>query len=66
MLSLEYTKAFERDVKRLKKRGKNLGKLTGNFKDHWECHVEPDFLLVSRKNEETLVLVRTGTHSDLF
>lgn len=40
--------------------------LTGNWKDHRECHIEPDWLLVYRIIDKTLILslVRTGTHSD--
>lgn len=42
--------------------------LTGNWDDHRECHIQPDWLLVYRiiENELILLLVRTGTHSDLF
>ena len=38
------------------------------FKNCRECHIEPDWLLVYRidNNELILVLVETGTHSDLF
>ena len=38
------------------------------FKDCRECHIEPDWLLVYKKNknELTLFLIETGTHSDLF
>lgn len=41
--------------------------LTGNWKGYRECHIEPDWLLVYRKEEDKLilVLVRTGSHSDL-
>ncbi|MBR1385979.1 MAG: type II toxin-antitoxin system YafQ family toxin [Bacilli bacterium] len=33
-----------------------------------ECHIEPDWLLVYKKNksELTLFLIETGSHSDLF
>lgn len=41
-------------------------KLTGNFKGRWECHIEPDWLLVYLKNSEEIIFERTGTHSDLF
>lgn len=39
-----------------------------HYHDARECHIEPDWLLVYRKNDETLtlLLLRTGTHSDLF
>jgi len=42
--------------------------LSNNWKDHFECHIEPDWLLIYRideKNKE-LILVRTGSHSELF
>lgn len=41
--------------------------LTGNWVGHRECHIQPDWLLVYRIVEDTLILslVRTGTHSDL-
>jgi len=41
--------------------------LTGNWSDHRECHIKPDLLLIYRKpSDETLQLVRLGSHSDLF
>ncbi len=42
--------------------------LTGEYTGYWECHIEPDWLLVYEKFEDVLVLslYRTGTHSDLF
>ena len=41
--------------------------LTGNYVGCRECHIEPDWLLVYeiQKDELLLLLVRTGTHSDL-
>lgn len=41
-------------------------KLVGNFKDRWECHIEPDWLLVYLKTDTEIIFERTGTHSDLF
>jgi len=41
-------------------------KLKGNFKDRWECHIEPDWLLVYFKNKNEIIFERTGSHSDLF
>ena len=32
----------------------------------WECHIEPGWLLVWDEDEESVTLMRTGTHSDLF
>ena len=42
--------------------------LVGEYLGYWECHIEPDWLLVYEKFDDILVLsmYRTGTHSDLF
>ena len=42
--------------------------LTGNWIGHRECHIQSDWLLVYRYEDDVLVLTlaRTGTHSDLF
>ena len=42
--------------------------LKGKFKGFRECHIQPDWLLVYRIENDLLVLTlsRTGTHSDLF
>lgn len=42
--------------------------LSGNWKDHRELHLEPDWILVYHIAEDILVLslVRNGTHSDIF
>jgi mRNA interferase YafQ len=40
--------------------------LTGDWKDHRDCHLKPDLVLIYRKPEvEVLQLVRLGSHSDL-
>lgn len=43
-------------------------KLSGNKKGQWECHIEPDWLMVWEQNNEhmTLLFLQTGTHSDIF
>ena len=88
MRRLKTTKRFERDLKRVRKRGKQLDKLwsvvdrllndeplearlrehtlSGQWQSFRECHIEPDWLLIWRETEESLVVVRTGSHSDLF
>jgi mRNA interferase YafQ len=88
MRRLETTKRFERDLKRAKRRGKDLNKLwrvvellieggtlapkhrphvlSGDWDSFRECHVEPDWLLIWHESEDALILVRTGTHADLF
>jgi len=40
--------------------------LLGDYRDCRECHIEPDWLLIYMTTETELVLIRTGTHSDLF
>ena len=40
--------------------------LQGNFKGLRDCHIKPDWLLIYKNAPDELVLVRTGTHSDLF
>ena len=34
----------------------------------WECHIDPDWLLIYEKTKDRLrlILIDTGTHSDLF
>jgi mRNA interferase YafQ len=39
--------------------------LAGKYQDYRDCHLEPDWVLIYQ-SRETLVLVRTGSHSDLF
>ena len=79
------TKRFERDLRRVRRRGKDpdrlwavvesllderplppRNRLTGDWSGAWECHIEADWLLIWRRDEDSLTLVRTGTHSDLF
>ncbi len=42
--------------------------LSGDYAGFRECHIQPDWLLVYRIEDEELLLLlfRTGTHSDLF
>lgn len=42
--------------------------LSGKYKGIWECHIQPDWLLLWKQDNDslTLMLVDTGTHSDLF
>lgn len=79
---------FRKDLKRMQKRGADLGKLdevlrllvadqplparcrphrlSGEFDRFWECHIQPDWLLIYDISPETLDLAATGTHADLF
>lgn len=40
--------------------------LVGNFSDYRECHLGGDWLLLYQIRDNTVILVRTGSHSDLF
>ena len=40
--------------------------LVGGYRGSRECHVEPDWLLIYEATDEEVVLIRTGTHADLF
>jgi len=40
--------------------------LTGNYQDTREFHISGDLLVVYRIEENTLELLRLGTHSQLF
>ena len=40
--------------------------LTGEWKDHRDCHVKPDLVLIYQKPDaESLRLVRLGSHAEL-
>ncbi|MGI5098781.1 type II toxin-antitoxin system YafQ family toxin [Treponema vincentii] len=42
--------------------------LSGEWKNYRDCHIRPDWILIYRVIEDSLILElsRTGTHSDLF
>jgi len=40
--------------------------LVGKWKNHRDCHIEPDWILIYRLTYESLTLERTGSHSELF
>ncbi len=85
---IKTTKAFEKDLMRIQKRGKDISKLeyivkllanndvlqakyrdhklSGNYQNFRECHIEPDWLLIYENQNNILHLARTGSHSDLF
>lgn len=41
-------------------------RLIGVWGGFWECHIDSDWLLIYDVNESEVLLVRTGTHADLF
>ena len=88
MKEIYQSNRFQKDLKRVSKRGNDLEKietilnflvidmdlpercrphkLSGNYAGFWECHIEPDWLLIYDFDEDSLTLRRTGTHSDLY
>ncbi len=88
MRPIRRTSQFKKDVKRARKRRKDLEKLKqvieflaagepleAKYRDHAlggayrgtrDCHIEPDWVLIYELTDEDLVLIRTGTHADLF
>ena len=40
--------------------------LSGEWKGVWECHIDPDWLLIYEVTADEVLLIRTGTHRDLF
>ena len=43
-------------------------KLSGKYAGYWECHLQPDWLMIWLQDDHKLVLhlIATGTHADLF
>jgi mRNA interferase YafQ len=40
--------------------------LSGEWKDHRDCHIKPDLVLIYQKpGDDTIRLVRLGSHSEL-
>jgi len=41
--------------------------MSGEWSDHRNCHITPDWILLYKKEKKELILTlsRTGTHSDL-
>jgi len=40
--------------------------LSGNWNDHRDRHIRPDWILVYKLEPGRLILVRTGSHAELF
>jgi mRNA interferase YafQ len=40
--------------------------LLGKYNKFRECHIESDWLLIYQTTENELILIRTGSHSELF
>ena len=88
MRRIAQRKQFRVDLKRQKRRGKNLGdliaavelladegvlpaayrphRLSSEWRGVWECHIEPDWLLIYAVTDQEVLLIRTGSHDDLL
>ena len=40
--------------------------LKGNWKGYRDVHIEPDWLLIYKADDNNLWLARTGTHAEIF
>lgn len=40
--------------------------LVGGYRGTRECHIAPDWLLIYELSASEVLLIRTGTHADLF
>lgn len=40
--------------------------LYGDWKDHRDCHLKPDLVLIYKMDEADVTLARLGSHSELF
>lgn len=40
--------------------------LTGPWLGNFDCHIQPDWILIYRLTDDALILETMGTHSDLF
>jgi mRNA interferase YafQ len=88
MRRIAQRRRFRADLKRQKRRGKNVAELiaaiellaeqgalppayrphqlSGEWSGVWECHIEDDWLLIYTVNDDEVLLIRTGSHADLF
>lgn len=62
----EVMKILERDGKLPKQYCPHV--LKGDRKGQWECHIEPDWLMIWKQNDDEMLLLmlNTGSHSDIF
>jgi len=40
--------------------------LSGDWKDHRDCHLKPNLVLIYKVSEVVVTLVRLGSHGELF
>lgn len=88
MKSIRRTTQFKKDVRKMRRRSKDMEKLkrvialllsgnplpprlrdhelTGPWKGTRDLHIEPDWLLLYEMDDDELILIRTGSHADLF
>ena len=88
MRRISQRKQFRADLRRQKRRGRDIEeliaavellaeqgglppayqphRLTGEWSGVWECHIEPDWLLIYSVTDDEILLIRTGSHDELF
>jgi mRNA interferase YafQ len=54
------------DLRDLRDRQYRDHPLKGKYENLRECQLSPDWLLIYHSSMEQILLVRTGTHADLF
>lgn len=54
--NIDYTNVFKKQYKKMIKQGKDINKLINNnyFDNCYECHIEPDWLLVYKIDNSEL------------
>lgn len=62
---LETIATLLREERKLPANNRNH-KLKGEYEGQWECHIEPNWLLIYKKTDSAIILMRLGTHADLF
>jgi mRNA interferase YafQ len=68
MVKLKTVMTFIQNEQPLPSERKNHPLHGKQYEGKWECHIEPDWLLVYKINpaDKTVTFHRTGTHADLF
>ena len=68
MYEVIYTGQFKKSLKLCVRRGLDIKNFTTVLDGCWECHITSDWLLIWQQDDKQLrlILVDTGSHSDLF
>jgi mRNA interferase YafQ len=67
MKILHLSTQYKKDKKKYSNQPAKILKLLKQYKNHMECHIEGDLLLIWYDEKNDIIrLVRFGTHSELF